>query len=97
MSDTKKIEVALYHNEWGDWNVWPPSDYWDDPGNGYVRVSEATEVEFTLLPPKQVLDQKVGAIDKKIEDERARHGLAMSRLDDDKQKLMAIAYEPEQT
>ena len=60
----------------------------------WVRVSEPVEVVFALYPEEQTIGKKVDGINQRIEEKRAEMQMTISDLEEKRDKLLAITYEP---
>ena len=84
--------VALYSDRWGGVQAYGMVD-WIEESTDYVRVSEPLEITFTALPDKDVLKDRVDAIDKQIETVRAELTRKVNDLTDQRHRLLAITHD----
>ena len=87
--------VALYRSKYNYITVSEIST-WIEENEDYVRLSEPINVEFTALPDEVVLGLRVKSIDKQIEKVRAEYTVLIEDLTDQKNRLLAITYQPEE-
>ncbi len=66
---------------------------WKDNDDDYVRCSDVVEVEIEEWPKEKTTPEIVKSYDKRIERVRAEMGEKISRLEDEKAKLLAITHE----
>ena len=87
------MKIALYRNLDFDFESIDEVTEWKESNDDRVRLTEVLEVEFINLPAADVLAPQVEAIDRQIKEEAVRHTVTTQKLNDAKQKLMAITHE----
>lgn len=89
---TKKVamfeEVSAGFTVVFEFPTWSDED--DYTMDGYVRVSEWTDIEFTPINHQSVVDQKIAIIDAEIQDARAKFQVTLNGLEQRKAELLAI-------
>jgi len=85
---SEKKLVALYQGKYSE-NVWLV-DSWVEDADDYVRTSDIVEVEFTPRPHKDIVLERVRALDAEIKSVRATMVAKINNLEDQKARLLAI-------
>ncbi len=83
------MKIAMYETISGSAFPLEVTDYIE--GNDeYIRISEIIEINFKDLPDKDVMNNKIKSIDKKINETLAEHNIEINNLKDIKNKLLAL-------
>ncbi len=83
------MKIAMYETISGSAFPLEVTDYIE--GNDeYIRISEIIEINFKDLPDKDVMNNKIKSIDKKINETLAEHNIRINNLKDIKNKLLAL-------
>ena len=61
--------------------------------NEWIQVTEPQEVDFILLPEKEVLDKELALVEQEICETKGRHFAEMNTLERRKAELLSITYE----
>lgn len=86
------MKIALYAL-FGTGSSLHEADAWREGDEDYVRLTDIVEVDFIDRPQEKVIPEKVARIDRGIEGLRAELGEKISKLEDEKAKLLAITHE----
>ena len=92
---TESKTIYLYKNhKYGFVHVTDSPDHYDSEEE-YSVISKGVEVEFELLPEKDITQAAVNAIDKAIEKEKADSQVRLNAMNQRKQELLSICYNGE--
>jgi hypothetical protein len=64
-----------------------------DDCDGYIRVTEFVDVEFTDLPAEEVVPKQIHAIRLQMRAAQEEHAVKMAAFDEQIGKLSAITYQ----
>lgn len=88
----KEIEYGWTHIQIVSENL--PDDY---APSGYCRISEVVDIEFPLLPHKDVVGIQLAALDKAESELRAKLQDGLNGINQRRRELQALTHEPETT
>jgi len=89
------MKLAQYECIQHGYTTFDDADSWIEEHEGYVRITEPVEVEFTPCDRVTVTEQQVAALDSMIEAIRAAAGVKVNEIKDRKAKLLALTHEPQ--
>ena len=69
-----------------------PCNFKTIPGE-WIQITEPQEVDFILLPEKEVLDKELALVEQEINETKGRHFAEMNTLERRKAELLSITYE----
>lgn len=84
------MKIALYKNLSIDCDMVLEVTNWREEDEDMARLSEIIEVDFPLLPNKDITDKQVAAIDKQIKKVTADFEVSINRLEQKKAELLAL-------
>lgn len=89
MPKTKTLRLALFKSEYNSVSA-QKEHGWADEDDEYVRISEFTKVEFTILGKKEVTLGAIKQIDKQIRNTQAKAEKQITELTQRRNELLAL-------